>query len=1211
MSVLTLPAAADNARGLDAPQATTGERGAASDEPVEVVSERTAYSTTFANPDGTFTLKQSAIPQRVRDKGGAWRDIDTTLERRADGSIAPKAAVVDLSFSGGGSGKGLIHLGSKQGSLSFNWVNSLPKPALDGPTATYPEVLKGVDLQLTATPEGYREVLVVKTAEAAANPALNQVAMSVSGDGLTVAPGAGGGLRAVDEDGNSVFGGPAGLIWDSAGESKPAARQLVRAAVAGAVEPGTDSLPESAHPDDGDASAVMPVQIQGNSVSVKPDLALLRGKETVYPVYIDPSVGAQLTERTVLSSDGDRFYNFDGDSYGVGHCSRSGPYYCTVGANYTNRMYFQFAPGSLIGKYVLNASFRAYETWSFDCNPHWLELWRTDNISEGSRWPGPAARDMMGDRNVSAGRGDNCSPAQPDSWVEFSDNPAESNENLTPTVRSFAEGRFSKLTFMLRAADEGDASAWKRFTKSATLQVTYAVNPGFPTRFGVIPGDGTTVYCSTNPLNPTVVTRTDPLVQAAVEANTQPASGESRGSLRGHMVVERPDGKGGWTYHWSVYTPDSGYDADGTVRSKRTVSLTDGVTYRMRARTLSYYFPDSRTEYLPGSFTPNCYFRIDATAPKAPRITLGEHSEYTQCGEVCEGKGRPGQAGEFMLAPNAADKDIKGYRWRLLSERSAHEESGSSVTIQPVPTLSGTQVLTVEAKDVRDRWGTPSEFAFKVAPTPGPVGRWSFADGIPGSTITTAVDSATEGIRHPATLHPNAGNTAATWSVMGRRGTDDYSLRLNDDVTDPAKQTGYAATDAPVLNTKSSFTVSAWAFLTDASKTSVVVSAPGNYGSAFHLYYSAGLKRWAFNRIAADAPNIDYVRALGNTENPPINVWTHLAGVFDDKGDTDPKNDTIQLFVNGRPQGNPVNLYQANPAYTPTVSTEGTLFGRSKLGEYFTGRIDEVAAWQTALTPDAVRGDSALAQEGVPLTELVGYWDAGSAVSGKVPQKAPYPAGGMALSATGTATDPDEPAVSLDGQAGFLSTSGPVVDETGSFTVTAKVKLDKAKLDSKPLGYRAQVFGQAAATGSESSWSLWVEKIDPDKDGVASYLWRFGRTATDANGKVIGTASVPSENEAVLDTWVQVTGVFDGTEESEAGFGKTHLYIGATDQAADGQSAFAIPGQGNGVLASGRGSAGGTSGYYLPGKVGELRVWTGAMSAEQVNTKVLGTPGAE
>lgn len=397
--------AAAGSRRTVAADASPSARAAVTGEPVEVVSERTEYSQTTANPDGTYTLQQSATPQRARGKDGEWHDIDVTLERRGDGTIGPKSAAVDLAFSGGGKAKSLIRLGGRQGAFSLGWPGALPEPILDGATVTYPETLPGVDLQLTATAEGFRQVLVVKSPEAAANPALNQVTMSASGDGLTVASGAGGGLRAVDGDGNTVFDGPAGLMWDSAGDGTAYAAQTFRSKVVGAADPGSGEAAQTARPDDGDATAVLPVQVQESAVSVKPDLTLLRGKNTVYPVYIDPPIGAALSERTVLSSDGDSFYDFDGDSYGVGHCSRSGPYYCTTGANYTNRMYFQFAPGNLIGKYILNASFRAYETWSFDCNPHWLELWRTDNISAGSRWPGPAARDMMGDRNVSAGRG--------------------------------------------------------------------------------------------------------------------------------------------------------------------------------------------------------------------------------------------------------------------------------------------------------------------------------------------------------------------------------------------------------------------------------------------------------------------------------------------------------------------------------------------------------------------------------------------------------------------------------------------------------------------------------------------------------------------------------------------------------------------------------------------------------------------------------------
>ncbi|WP_407702576.1 hypothetical protein [Streptomyces niger] len=86
--------------------------------------------------------------------------------------MAPKAAVVDLAFSGGGAGAGMLGLGKDERSMAFGWPGTLPSPTLDGATATYPDVLKDVDLQLTATAEGYREVLVVKTPEAAASPEL-------------------------------------------------------------------------------------------------------------------------------------------------------------------------------------------------------------------------------------------------------------------------------------------------------------------------------------------------------------------------------------------------------------------------------------------------------------------------------------------------------------------------------------------------------------------------------------------------------------------------------------------------------------------------------------------------------------------------------------------------------------------------------------------------------------------------------------------------------------------------------------------------------------------------------------------------------------------------------------------------------------------------------------------------------------------------------
>lgn len=75
-------------------------------ERVEVVAERTERETVFANPDGvTFTLEKSIVPVRVAQPGGGWAAPDATLERRADGSIGPKAATADVTFSLGWPGR--------------------------------------------------------------------------------------------------------------------------------------------------------------------------------------------------------------------------------------------------------------------------------------------------------------------------------------------------------------------------------------------------------------------------------------------------------------------------------------------------------------------------------------------------------------------------------------------------------------------------------------------------------------------------------------------------------------------------------------------------------------------------------------------------------------------------------------------------------------------------------------------------------------------------------------------------------------------------------------------------------------------------------------------------------------------------------------------------------------------------------------------------
>ncbi|MFH9072785.1 LamG-like jellyroll fold domain-containing protein [Streptomyces alboflavus] len=1139
--------------------------------------------------------------------------------------------MVDLAFSGGGGGAGLLSLGAGEQRLKLGWPTTLPEPSLDGATATYANVpVNGVDLQLTATAEGYREVLVVKTADAAASPELEKVRLTARGEGLSVTPGEGGGLRAVDADGNAVFRGPSGQMWDSAGDAAPAPRKGLRSAAAGERPTGNGATEDPALPGAGDATADLPVSVGDGAVSVTPDLDLLRGEKTVYPVFIDPSVGLGRSEWTKLSSDGDKFWKFS-EPEGVGRCGIADDYYCSMGG-YTDRMYFEFGASKLAGKHVLDATFRAYETWSYNCSPHWVDLERTDNISEGTRWPGPKQLNQMGDRYVSAGRGNLCSPEQPNSWIEFNDNPAEKDENLTSTVRALANGKMSRLTLMLRAKDEGEPRAWKRFDNNAELKVWYMHKPGVPTSVGAIPGTGNKAQCRPAK-DPLTVTVDSPKVQASVQTKVEQHQGDEEGSLQAEFVMQRSSTdttSGSWSEVWKDYEPDSGWSPDGTREETTTTKRADGGLYRFKARTQSHWVYGGKKGDLFSPYSKWCYLRIDSTAPKEP--TIESHMPYTECvANDCAANGHPGARGAFIFKPNRADKDVQQYRWRLLTSEADATQTvkarpdGSGVAAVR-PGLAGTQTLSVEASDLkkdgegRVRWGPPAEFDFKVGLAEGSTGRWRFDDAGPGSSKLTANDTGQVGAHHDVVLRDEAGTG---WSTMGRRGAGDYSLRLNDNLSDPDKQVGYASTDGVPVNTQDSFTVSAWAYLTDASTNRAILSAPGEHGSAFTLYYSSAAKKWVFNRTDRDKNGPVYIRSLANAENPPLKVWTHLVGVFDTQGDTDKSNDTIQLYVNGRPQGKPVVLSDEAPTYTPWTADRNMMVGRSKVGggygDYFLGRVDEIATWQRPLEPDEIREEGRLERKGAPTNELVGHWDATISSAGKVTESPedpddssstafPYRRGAMDLSDSGARlTGDDATALVLDGKSGYASAAGPVVDETGSFTVSARVRLTKSELAGKSVGYRGLVAGQATPVGKESSWALWVEKTGDD-----IYRWKFGRTAVSASGKVAASAVVEAEEPIgpeEWDTWVDVTGVFDAgldftDDEGDQRFGVAKLYVGQFAQQGEDDAGIARPQQGDGALTVGRGSADGKTGHYLPGDLAKLRMWTGAMTPAQVTDQI-------
>ncbi|MBT2529081.1 laminin G domain-containing protein [Streptomyces sp. ISL-99] len=1183
-------------------------RALESGERVEVPGERSERDTVFANPDGvTFTLEKSITPVRVATSEGGWAAPDATLVKRADGSVGPKAAAVDVDFSPGGDGKGLVTIAEGGQSVSLGWPGKLPAPRLDGERAIYENVLPDVNLIMTATVEGFRQVLEVETPEAAANPALSTLDYALDSKNLEVQEGAGGGVDALDGNGQVVFSSPAAQMWNSAGEAAAApvpsapgetssgtSAQSYAAAVLAedpapvAVAPVEEGDP-LAGPGAGDESAVLDIAVADGTVTVKPDTDLLIGtKADEFPLYIDPSIELNDDERTVLSSDGDKFYNFSGGENGmsVGKCGigvvNGVSYYC--GSGYVNRMYFEFKPDKLKGKHILDATFRVTETWSFSCDARWVDLERTNNISSATEWPGPTKLDQMGDRNVSAGRGGHCSPSQPRAPIEFNDNAEESDENLTPTVRDFAAGKISRLTLMLMAKDESDTVSWKRFDDDAVLSVDYVGKPAKPTSIGVVTGSSQT--CETDASDPVVVT--DPTPTLTATAQTAPG-GEAGAKLRIAMDVEKKQ-NGNWVNGISeIERPTTGYVGDNVKVPATTPTLTDNVFYRYRAWTRSFYGSDWLSGPSNASTTGWCYFKIDSKAPKPPTITF--NGPYTPCTtNDCAAHGKPGMAGHFTLGPATGDVNT-AYKYRLSTEFAwSDEKPGTTAHIFPIPETSGTIRLYARAKDTYG-WGAQNVVEFVVREGSGPVGSWNFHEAS-GAAIDSSTTDPT--LRDNATLSASAARTES-----GRRGETasgtDRGLRLDG-------STAYAATSGQVIDSRASYTVAAWVRLDKATSNHTVLGQNGVNRSPFLLSYEHALGKWSFRAVETDTPigSPSTVKSVSSKNPAALGVWTHLTGVYNAEANT------LSLYVNGTLQG--------TTAYTtPWAATGALQIGRvlwsGAYTDYFPGVIDEVAVWQEARIGTQIAEHTALRDtDGKAYAELVAAFNPAGAQGTTLTDTVSGYGKKLALSSGATLNGEE---LVLDGSSGAGTTAGPLVDDSGSFTVTTEALVDKAKVSSKPDGYKAQILGQRTATGS--SWSLWFEKTgtteelvlddndDPvlDENGnphvkkVAVGRWNFGRLTTDSSG-----TSVASDEYALLGSETRLTGVYDAQARTIS------LYLTADQQGTDLAYTAAV---GSGDFAAGKGYLNSAWGNYLPGRISDIRLWAGALSDSNQIDAVVGT----
>ncbi|GAA3598247.1 hypothetical protein GCM10022419_097020 [Nonomuraea rosea] len=414
---------------------------------VEVADARTETTTTYANPDGTLTADSFAGPVRFR-RDGAWAPVDISLTRAASGEIVTKGHGRALRLGGGRTGAArtagaagasdLITIGAGATKVTLQWKGALPVPRLSGETATYPDVMPGADLVVTATRTGAEQFLSLRSRPAAPLT----YTLGLKAPGLEPRRSADGGVALVDASGRTAVTIPAPVMWDA-----------------------------STHPVSGEHLRRVPVamKVSGRDLVLTPDPAFLNDPATTYPVTVDPSLNL-----------GQVFDTFVQEGYGT---DQSGATELKIGDNGSGQVARSFitwkTPG-IAGKKILSATLKLWNHHSWSCGARSWEVWSANKSSTASRWPGPAMVKEYASSSQTKGYGTGCA----DGWV---------TANVTSLAQHWADMAYKESGMGLRATSETDEYAWKRFNSGnasshvPVVSLTYNSYPSTPVSTWVSP----------------------------------------------------------------------------------------------------------------------------------------------------------------------------------------------------------------------------------------------------------------------------------------------------------------------------------------------------------------------------------------------------------------------------------------------------------------------------------------------------------------------------------------------------------------------------------------------------------------------------------------------------------------------------------------------------------------------------------------------------
>ncbi|MFE9426075.1 ricin-type beta-trefoil lectin domain protein [Kitasatospora sp. NPDC006697] len=682
-------------------------RAKATGQQAVIDSLTTESSMTWAKPDGTLTTDTAAQPVRTKH-GNGWQDIDATLRRNADGTLSPVNTPAQVVFSAGGDGPLATATTPDGKKLTLGSPFRLPAPTVTGDSALYTGVLKDVDLRITALPTGgWREVLVVNTAAAAASPQLAKLHFPVSTSGLDLSADASGSLVLKDAAGKVRMHAPTPFQWDSGRAATPPVRTAQpRFAAPEADRPATSGSTAEGPGDDA-AVGTIGLAADAGGIDLTPDQSKL-GKGTG-PWYLDPTVsvdgGSQISLQVQEYHAGTSYVNTL-SSYGTGFCGYSD---CTGRGR--ERAYFQLAvPGQLttrdashgnpvVHDATLYAQVASSSSPGTTAPMGLYSVGTTGAIGGGTNWNNQPCKDgMSGCSKVASTNVTGASPFQYD---------------VTWWMQQAVNNQWGGWTVAFAPDDENNMYYREHISNNVHLTTNYDIAP-------------TIWYPRTTPTPGFADTKaySDCQTAGAPYAWYNPGWVGANQNITLNASTWSPIGAGlDMNFHlWDdndsgfTFQHDTGYGGAYQSMSINAGSLTDGHQYGWSA--------NSTDGWLGSGDTPWCYFRVDKTAPTL-NVTSGD---FPPTGTLnATPKVKAGQTGNFTVTgtdPAPASGSASGLAcftwssgtistgWHCGDANTVNANADGTASFPYKPQFWGTNVVYVQAQDRAGNYSQPFTYSF-------------------------------------------------------------------------------------------------------------------------------------------------------------------------------------------------------------------------------------------------------------------------------------------------------------------------------------------------------------------------------------------------------------------------------------------------------------------------------------------------------------------